>query len=396
MEIHYCKHCGKKIDSDEIARGEAVHTIDNEVSCRGCLTEADVPKTKSGSRLQTPRVPAKPRTGQHVPVAQPRVESHAHAAAPRAAQAGPSPATFVVIGGVILLLIGGLMALKPRPVDKASATERATERATESPRSEVKSSTEKAVQPKAPPKAVDQETAASDALSEILKTERAKSPKAQITALEDFLKQHPNAMVAGRARTELNKAKIYQKLTADGLLTIASFEPNDDWGFHNGAEFPGAKGDRSYDDTVRKDGTRSIKIKADFTGGGGYVAVGKVLNEGSLGEMIRSIPFNQVKGLRLWVKSPKVSGISLRIDDSSKQCHQLPQRFTPKDDWQMIEIKSFTSGPRYEHFGGKNDGVFHWPLHAMSILVGKDVVEPEKAGEVWIDQVELVLTTGQQ
>ena len=393
MEIHYCKHCGKKIDSDGIARGEAVHTTDNEVACRGCLTEADVPMSKSpsGVRLQMPRTPARPRTGQHVPVAQPRTVSHTPVARP---QSGPSPATFIVIAGIVLLLIGAYMALKPAKTPNASrGPETGAAPVVENTANPPAGKTN--VQTKAATKAVDPETAASDALSEILRTEKAKPPKAHITALEEFLKQHPNAIVAGRARTELNKARIYQKLTAEGLLTIASFEPNEDWGFHNGAEFPGAKGDRSYDDTQRKDGTRSIKIQADFTGGGGYVAIGKTLNEGSLGEMLRSIPFNQIKGLRLWVRSPKVSGISLRLDDSTKQCHQLPQRITPKDDWQMIEIKSFTSGPRYEHFGGKNDGVFHWPLNSMSILIGKDMVEPAKSGEVWIDQVELVLAPQQ-
>lgn len=152
------------------------------------------------------------------------------------------------------------------------------------------------------------------------------------------------------------------------------------WGFHPGTEFPGAKGSQSYDSTVGRDGKGSLKVSADFTGGGAYVSTARTLPPGT-----------DAKEVRFWIRTDSVGQFGVRVGDSADQCHQHPLPLKPTKEWQEI-VLNFEKLVGREHWGGPNDGKLHGPVKWFALCFSKATFGGGGAGEVWIDDVEAVLS----
>jgi hypothetical protein len=153
------------------------------------------------------------------------------------------------------------------------------------------------------------------------------------------------------------------------------------WGFHPGSEFPGAKGSQAYDSTVGRDGKGSLKISADFSGGGAYVSSGRPLPPGT-----------DAKEVRFWLRSDVAVAIGVRVGDSSDQCHQHPLSLAHTKEWQEV-VLNFEKLAGREHWGGPNDGKLHGPVKWFHICFSKQTFAGGSTGEIWIDDVEAVLNT---
>ncbi len=134
-----------------------------------------------------------------------------------------------------------------------------------------------------------------------------------------------------------------------------------DWNFSLGQEFPGAKGGMELVKDGFEKGKSAIKLSGDFTGGGAYVAAEKDLKE---------LPAD-LSAIKAKVKSDNVTSVSIRLGDSSGQCHQRPGFKIQNDGkWHDIIIKpdAIAGG---EHWGGANDGKWHGPAMYLAIIIGK-------------------------
>jgi len=179
------------------------------------------------------------------------------------------------------------------------------------------------------------------------------------------------------------------KPAPEGTARLVVLDPLDagseGWTFNNGAEFPGATGAI----TAEGKGGKSkgcLRLDADFTGGGSYVAAHRKLPENG----------PDVREIRFWLKRTGVDNIGLRLIDNSGQCHQLRggQSLKPGDGWQevAIQIDEILGG---EHWGGANDGSWHPPLAGISVMVGADKCSDRKA-TVWLDELRGVAITGRK
>lgn len=289
--------------------------------------------------------------------------------------------------GAAILVTGLAVVFKPKPEDKASEKppEKVPEKTTENKTQEPKPAPtiEK-------PTAAEVEKSADAAYTLITKAAGAKSAKENIDAYNNFLEHYPDSSLVARARVELSRYKKVQKAISDGAVIVGTFEADEDWGFHDGGEFPGAKGSKALETSDKKEGAQSLKLTGDFTGGGAYVSIGRSFS-GNVNETLSGIPYSRVAGLRVWIRSPVANAMSLRASDNADQCHQQTVYFTPKNEWQQVEFKSLNSGQRYSHWGGKNDGSFTWPLRGVAFLLTSEGVGPTKKAEILIDQIEVVL-----
>lgn len=378
MEIYYCHLCGTKVDSDALARGDALRRGTDQFFCRDCMAKAPPPTaTPSGN------MPAvKPVSRDHRPIRTP-LRPNERPAAKAAAPVSPKAFAVVVVGlAAAILAAAAVTFIKGKPeAEKPPETPAVTKPPESSKRAPAIEQ----------PTAAETEKSADAAFSAIMKAAGAKSPKETADALGNFLEHYPTAAAVPRARVELSRLKKVQKVLADGFVTLGTFEASEDnWGFHDGGEFPGAKGSIARDTNAPKEGAQSMKLSGDFSGGGSYVCVGHNLG-GATTDVLMGIPYSRVAGIRLWVRSPVAGSISLRANDNADQCHQQDLSYSPKKEWQQIEFKSLTKGHRYSHWGGKNDGVFYWPLRAVTFMLTIEGVGPKKIAEVDIDQVELIL-----
>ena len=169
--------------------------------------------------------------------------------------------------------------------------------------------------------------------------------------------------------------------SADEIALIDAENPTAGWGFHNGAEFPGAKGALAVADDVEPQRRPALEVSADFTAGGKYVGIGRRVNA-------------DVDTLSFWIKAPKdAKAVTLRLNDGTGQCHQLPLRIDGSGEWRRIVFpvlryfeKAGTSEAldfvgRYERWGGANDSKWHQPLKSVNFVVPVQAFGEAKRGE---------------
>ena len=75
------------------------------------------------------------------------------------------------------------------------------------------------------------------------------------------------------------------------------------------------------------------------------------------------------------LKTDNTTSFNVRLIDSTNQCHQAKGFKLQADGaWHelIIDPRKVAGG---EHWGGKNDGKWHGPAKALSILVGKGIGE---------------------
>ncbi|HEY5792417.1 MAG TPA: hypothetical protein VIS74_03905 [Chthoniobacterales bacterium] len=153
---------------------------------------------------------------------------------------------------------------------------------------------------------------------------------------------------------------------------IADFET--DSGFDSGLV---------VDDTVAKEGQKSGRMDVDFE------ATPPVRWKTAA----KSFDIqNEIQALSFWIKTSTVRRLAVRIVDSTGQTFQSRPVISPFDEWQQVEITSFTSGPGFQSFGGAADGVVHWPAKSLALILEKGgIADGGTVGTLWIDQVELTV-----
>ncbi|MDA3960384.1 MAG: glycosyl hydrolase family 28-related protein [Planctomycetota bacterium] len=140
-----------------------------------------------------------------------------------------------------------------------------------------------------------------------------------------------------------------------------------------GKEFPGAQGSLRCASEELHEGAGCLRLDADFSGGGGYVAAAGHL------------PRKMLSELRLWVKSDGVQEIGLRIMDAAGQWHQRFVPLQPGIDWQPVLVEGLARSEH--HWGGPNDGVLHGHAAQLLLIISRKHLDDGHTGTVWIDEV---------
>jgi len=165
----------------------------------------------------------------------------------------------------------------------------------------------------------------------------------------------------------------------------------DDMGFrlNLGQEFPGAKATVTKDESTKHNGQPSLKLAADFTGGGRYVDA--------------SVPVDMdIRQLSFWVKNHQEPHLTIRVVDSNGRCHQINMESKATDGWQRIVFpldtffanqgtpNALKSVKKYQRWGGKKDAeqLFTGPAKSIHILTGPK--EDLKKREIWINSLAVV------
>ncbi|HSI82744.1 MAG: hypothetical protein ACAI35_23030 [Candidatus Methylacidiphilales bacterium] len=175
---------------------------------------------------------------------------------------------------------------------------------------------------------------------------------------------------------------------ADPVPLMESSLDNFGWKFDNGREFPGAKGGISVDQEVTYKDKPTLKLVGDFTEGGAYVRTAGVFAAGDITEV------------SFWIKNPRLTNLTLRLLDSTRQCHQFTLKIEPGTDWQQVVFKpqqyfakdgamDGNKVVRYQSWGGSADKEWHGAAGTMDIIIGKPPVEHDSSlvSELWIAEV---------
>lgn len=173
--------------------------------------------------------------------------------------------------------------------------------------------------------------------------------------------------------------------SAQDVPLLEADKPSMGWDFGNGPEFPGAKGSLEADADVTHDGKPSLRLKADLTGGGNYVQMGRNLDAMKL----------DLDTLSFWLKAPELTHLTMRLIDGSGQCHQLSVGLDPPSpDWRLVSfpvdrffanrgtteaVKGIT---KYENWGGAKDAHWHGALKGMYLLAGRSPTG--KTSTIWV------------
>ncbi len=179
-------------------------------------------------------------------------------------------------------------------------------------------------------------------------------------------------------------------LSAEDISLVDQADPAKGWSFGNGPEFPGAKGSLDPDASTTHAGHPALHLVADLSGGGNYVQMGRDVRALNL----------SLDTLSFWIKAPGLTGMAMRLNDGTGQCHQISLSFDPpSDDWRLVTFpvdRFFASRgtaeavkgiAKYENWGGANDGKWHGNLTSMTLVVGNH----GKKAEVWV--ADLVAST---
>jgi len=173
-------------------------------------------------------------------------------------------------------------------------------------------------------------------------------------------------------------------IAAPAVSLMTPDNPTLGWKSDNGAEFPGAKVNLAIDPGAKREGRETLKLTGDFTNGGNYV------------QMSRNIEAVDIRELSMWLKSPDMGTINVRLVDSSGQCHQIVFKIKRDADWQKLvlpidqffakmEVEGATPVAKYEYWGGAKDGKWHGPAKSINLLLGKN--EDKKLIDLWVNDV---------
>lgn len=168
-----------------------------------------------------------------------------------------------------------------------------------------------------------------------------------------------------------------QRIALDEVIDGEHF-----WKFLDGREFPGAKGTLALVKDQPAPGQYAMKLDADFSKGGAYVAAVRDLTE---------FGFQDVNALHLRVKTENAAVIGIRLGDGTGQTHQKKDVSIPADgQWHDLVLKpgDIAGG---EHWGGANDGKWHGAPKYFSLSLANKGGE-QKAfslfiSDVWADAV---------
>ncbi|MEV0272517.1 hypothetical protein AB0H43_27385 [Hamadaea sp. NPDC050747] len=104
-------------------------------------------------------------------------------------------------------------------------------------------------------------------------------------------------------------------------------------------------------------------------------------------EMVRSVASLDLQRLDLSVRSAELTGLVLRLVDSTGQAHQQTLALMPGTSWQRLSVTTFAGGTQYSHWGGANDGAWHGPLTKISLLIDSFRIKPGPVVTLDVDDV---------
>jgi len=163
---------------------------------------------------------------------------------------------------------------------------------------------------------------------------------------------------------------------AEGVVRLeedfdATWQPGR-WQFSAGAEFPGASGRFDRSEEAARGGRFGGRLQFDFTGGGAYVAAYRELDAAS-----------PVAALRVWLKQPRGSRLTVRYTDPSDQTFQKGV-WAPSGRWVdvLIPMADWTG-----HWGGADDGQVHGPPKRIGLLVENS---GPRRGALLLDDLRLI------
>lgn len=159
--------------------------------------------------------------------------------------------------------------------------------------------------------------------------------------------------------------------TALKEIELGTLGQGGSWAVNLGAEFPGAQGGL----TAKVEAGRAVGVvNFDFSAGGNYVAaVSKV-----------DVPAGYSE-LRLKVKSDNAGRLALRLRDASGQYHQFGLSHAGGGEWQSLR-QPLTLGKSPLYFQGAADGIIHFPITQLWLLVNRPAGEV-KSGELVFSDV---------
>ena len=372
MNIYYCDNCGVKISEvDE----SLFHTAGGRVVCAKCkrdlsgsseVTGAAKRRSPSAGFAKTHSSPVN-RAAQAVP-----------------SKSSPLPVILALAGVAVIAILGLYLNSNSKPAETPLQGS-----PTVAPVSQKPAPPPVQVEPHPEIAPADLEKQADLDLDALQK--KTLTPVQKIDALNDFLKKYNDTIPGGKARRELRKLTLQQELASATKISIKTAEESktEIWSFYRGDEFPGATGKIERDDKGAMPGKSFLKLTGDFAKGGAYVAA--ILPLASQREMLSVVDFKRVINLTIWVRSTQLREIGLRLEDSTGQIHQQHRGFTPNGEWQAIVVDSLNAGPGRDKWGGANDGIFHWPMVGIHILIGKTFLVPLVPGNLWIDRIEFTI-----
>jgi len=173
----------------------------------------------------------------------------------------------------------------------------------------------------------------------------------------------------GSAPTSVSRTVRLDDLVSEGEL---------DWGFSLGEEFPGAKGSLELLKDEPRKGAAALRLRGDFSGGGAYVAAMKGLED---------LGAESLQAIRLLVRSETARSYSLRLVDSTGQCHQKKGVPLASDGrWHEAAIVPHEVAGG-EHWGGANDGRWHDPAKLVAFVLGRDANPDGKQAELLLGDI---------
>ena len=165
---------------------------------------------------------------------------------------------------------------------------------------------------------------------------------------------------------------------AGNAVELGTFDKGkDDWGYNGGWEFKGAQGKFEFVDSEGHTSPGSMRLGADFSGGGAYVA------------MTKKGDWPDPERLEFWVKSEGLKGLIVRMADENGQFFQFPIDLQETDDWQQVALRPKTDTFK-GNWGGPKDGIWHGNVSQIWINVAKPNCRENQAGSALIDDVVIV------
>lgn len=176
---------------------------------------------------------------------------------------------------------------------------------------------------------------------------------------------------------------LAMSLLLAGTASIQAGDPTDtreillnesEWIFIDGAEFPGAEGSVSGDES---DGREMIAVNYDFSGGGNYV---EIETKESVSEGFAELRFE--------ARSDQNQTVVVRLVDSTDQTHQYALKYTNPSEWQNLRVE--LSEQATDHYYGADDGILHYPIKAIGFCVLASDTNKAEAGKVEFSKIQLV------
>lgn len=146
---------------------------------------------------------------------------------------------------------------------------------------------------------------------------------------------------------------------ADFNHVLSDFEQGDDnWIFAMG-DSPEVKGSfNRIESTESYNGAHMGQIKADFSlrpTGSPFASIKKEVDE------------LDIEQLAFWVKTSDLKSLRIRTTDSTGQTFQQRITLQNTSDWQQVVVSQMGSNT-FTYWNGANDGVWHKPANAITIL----------------------------